>query len=1305
MKQRKLKQILLPIILGLFFILHFSNPVSANQFPAGSQFEWTKVGQDSFLVTLVLYHDCNWATNSMFSYIQFNIGYGGSWHDTMHVPISTIPIDVTPVCNSTSCTRCSGQNCSFPFGMLMGKYIFLVHFENVVGCEVEVQMESSPSRNTSLTTLNPYNGDCAYDQRCIMNRCVSNDKSPVFQSIPHMLVCQNQNVYYDPDVVDADGDSLVFSLIQPNGLGTDTLTYYSPYSYNKPLKFLGFPNRGLPMPRGFHLHPQTGILEFTPTEIQHTAMAIRCDEYRNGVLIGTVVQDIHIRVIACPPNQAPKLIDPATYNICAGDTFTHSFQSIDGNYLDNVSIELLDSIDGMSWMITNTNPRRPKGTVFWITHDSMAREEPYVLKVRLNDNHCPIPNIRTFTYLFYVHAIPEANYSVEDSTCGRIVFKAQSDQKNTSFIWQGDGNLQSNADSFCHQYNQPGTYAYSLEIKAGGCSRKYNDSLTVHPFLHSQALIDTSICEGDEIQLSFNVEHALGNISYYWSTGDTSTNSITTNPLYSDSVFVLSATDSIGCRSTDSVLVKVNDLPFVSLGQDINLCSHDVKQIKPFYTINDSSSYFSFAWYKASTQSVISRDSSLLITDSGSYVCQVTNNLGCIGSDTLHVQKMNLQASSYPQTICEGDSCELRVQINSSEHTSFQWFILENQVLKPIGTGQSISVKPSEKSFYVVKTVKTKFGFQCSEFDTVFVDVLAKPEIIIAGDQAFCHSSTPINLKQFATPAYGYWTNSKQEKIHTIIPTDYSPGFHKYYYHLTDSQSLCSLTDSISIQYFAKPDITTSTSSGSFTFCENQDVICLQAYPEGGLWIGSGVNNKHFNPQIGAGTYDLYYYYRDSNLCENIDTLVLSVFEVPEVNISTADSLTIYCENSAPIKLDCSPEGGVWKGDVRDDNYFDPNGKSGTNQISYFYTNNKGCTDTAIIGLHIVPPPDASIQMNKQYYCYTDSFILSASLINTDELLWYKAHQTMADFLQANHSHFQEIVPGKEDIKNKGFWIGLVALDTSSVCKNHADSIFLEFNGQSDIDFWSNPLEGCTPLETTITANILGNSDIASYYWELTPDMTSKTKTANFKINTGGQYDVKLIIKTEAGCFDTLTKENYLHSFQSPEAFFTASNILATLDNASISFLNKSNHYSDESEITWDFKDGSISFEENPTHTFLKPGNYDIELNIINTNLCTDSHSERIIIEEGLKMYIPNAFSPNEDGINDEFKVVGVGINEFSCKVFDRWGKLVYESDSSAKHSWKNEKNLPVGVYTYVIYATDYVNNAYYYSGTISLIR
>jgi gliding motility-associated-like protein len=91
-------------------------------------------------------------------------------------------------------------------------------------------------------------------------------------------------------------------------------------------------------------------------------------------------------------------------------------------------------------------------------------------------------------------------------------------------------------------------------------------------------------------------------------------------------------------------------------------------------------------------------------------------------------------------------------------------------------------------------------------------------------------------------------------------------------------------------------------------------------------------------------------------------------------------------------------------------------------------------------------------------------------------------------------------------------------------------------------------------------------------------------------------------------------------------------------------------------------------------------------------------------------MFIPNAFSPNDDGINDLFKpiVPATCLNGgYSFSIYNRWGAAVYRGYDILK-GWDgtvNNKYADVGVYHYTIHYNDVKNEAIHYSGSFSLLR
>lgn len=133
--------------------------------------------------------------------------------------------------------------------------------------------------------------------------------------------------------------------------------------------------------------------------------------------------------------------------------------------------------------------------------------------------------------------------------------------------------------------------------------------------------------------------------------------------------------------------------------------------------------------------------------------------------------------------------------------------------------------------------------------------------------------------------------------------------------------------------------------------------------------------------------------------------------------------------------------------------------------------------------------------------------------------------------------------------------------------------------------------------------------------------------------------------------------------------------------------------------------------DRNLRYTFNESGNYRVRLKI-SSNGCTSSDSLDVKVLES-KLEVPNVFTPNGDGVNDEFRVAYKSLTRFNCWVYNRWGRLVFQSDDAGK-GWDgtiNGKKATPGAYYYIIEATgtDKDSNGnpivYKLSGDINLLR
>jgi gliding motility-associated-like protein len=92
----------------------------------------------------------------------------------------------------------------------------------------------------------------------------------------------------------------------------------------------------------------------------------------------------------------------------------------------------------------------------------------------------------------------------------------------------------------------------------------------------------------------------------------------------------------------------------------------------------------------------------------------------------------------------------------------------------------------------------------------------------------------------------------------------------------------------------------------------------------------------------------------------------------------------------------------------------------------------------------------------------------------------------------------------------------------------------------------------------------------------------------------------------------------------------------------------------------WDFGDGNGSVQQNPSHTYTGAGTYTVTLIVTNAAGCMDTITSIVTALEGI--LIPNVFTPNGDGTNDEFYIPNSGLKEYNIEIFDRWGVKIFES-------------------------------------------
>lgn len=142
-------------------------------------------------------------------------------------------------------------------------------------------------------------------------------------------------------------------------------------------------------------------------------------------------------------------------------------------------------------------------------------------------------------------------------------------------------------------------------------------------------------------------------------------------------------------------------------------------------------------------------------------------------------------------------------------------------------------------------------------------------------------------------------------------------------------------------------------------------------------------------------------------------------------------------------------------------------------------------------------------------------------------------------------------------------------------------------------------------------------------------------------------------------------------------------------------------------QFSWDFGDGETSTLENPIHTYTSLETFEGSVTVVNQIGC--SASMDFEIEPPAMVYIPGAFSPNGDGINDVFRVYGAGIESFEIIIFNRWGQVVYQSQD-LNEVWVGEITdrfyyAENESYNYVVTVKGFDVDAITKRGTLTVIR
>jgi gliding motility-associated-like protein len=288
-----------------------------------------------------------------------------------------------------------------------------------------------------------------------------------------------------------------------------------------------------------------------------------------------------------------------------------------------------------------------------------------------------------------------------------------------------------------------------------------------------------------------------------------------------------------------------------------------------------------------------------------------------------------------------------------------------------------------------------------------------------------------------------------------------------------------------------------------------------------------------------------------------------------------------------------------------------------------------------------------------------------------------------------------------------GFYTIKLVVNTGFNCIDSiTKNILISADTSMLANFDASPIAGCSPLKVIFKNN---SKNARFYNWDFGDGQTStEFEPTHVYINSFGKLKVRLIISDSLSCVKTDTIEKYIEVVSGPKADYT---VLAEPCHFKVDFSDLSKG---ANAWYWNFGDSAESDLNNPSHLYKKGGTYFVKL-VVNRkdSACTDSiiKEVKLFSDTILENLIPNAFTPDDDGIDDCWYIYGAHdpCDPVQFWIYNLWGELLWDSriDGSCwPGKMKNGEAHPTGTY-FVIWSeldADKVNKMNK-RGTITLMR
>ncbi|MCW3071202.1 MAG: hypothetical protein JWO44_1092 [Bacteroidetes bacterium] len=877
------------------------------------------------------------------------------------------------------------------------------------------------------------------------------------------------------------------------------------------------------------------------------------------------------------------------------------------------------------------------------------------------------------------------------ATSGTVT--ASSGTAGATYSWAGAG-ITSGGSAATATVNAAGTYTVTVTDPSNGCTNTATVTVTSNTTAPdvTPGSAQTITCSVSSATVS--ASSSTAGATYNWSGAGITAGGTTSSPTVNAAgTYTVTVTDPANsCTATATVdVLNSGTLPDVSTGSALNL---DCITTSGTIAASSTTPGATFSW---TGSGIVSGGSaaSAIVNASGTYTVTVTDpSTGCTSNATVMVNSNTALPDASPGTALTLNCSNSSGTIDVTSVTSGATFNWSGPGIASGGTTASPVV--NAPGTYTVTVTDPANG--CVNTATVPVANNTTPPDAVAGSPLTidCTTTSGTISVTSVTPGATYnWAGAGiVSGAATSSATVNTAG--TYTVTVTDPANTCTATATVVVTNTgALPNVTAGPSL-TLTCVVNSGSISANSSTAGVTysWTGAGIvsGGTTASPTVdSSGTY-IVIVTDPSNGCTN----------TTNVSVTTNTTLPDAIAGSGPV-LDCLvSSGAVNVSSVTPGATYSWSGagiisgggtSSATVNAAGTYTvivtdPANGCTGSAtVIATSNTVQPDVSAGAGLTLDCATASGVITASSATPGVNYSWSGPGIVSGGTTAAPL-----------VSIAGIYTVTVT-DPANGCVN-TTTVNVGSNGTAPAITSGASNDSITCADPSSVLGVTSSSGNSIYSWSGPGGFTSGAQNPN--ISVPGDYIVT-VLDTTNGCSstDTVTVVQGVD----PVAGFTPSVVSGDAPLV-VDFTNTSS--AGFSGYSWTFGDLNTSSQTNPQNTYTAPGTYVVTLIGLNGG-CNDTATAIIDVKPLSSIFIPNVFTPDDDGNNELFTVTAEGYKEIRFVIYDRWGLKLWEMSAADKIWWNGRTTAGVpcsdGTYYYILYGEDHSGKKLEQPGFLTLLR